>query len=367
MAKRFAVFISIILTILTLGHYLILVTAKFLWWPACGGSWWQMVLMSAIMPAMFVLSMVLAFRYYNWFSKLIYTFTLIWIGLFIYLFFGAALFWIIYDLGGYHFSAWLGWTLMSVAVGISVYGILNANFTRITKTEVKLLNLPSNWEGKQILFLSDTHFGQIRNLNFANKLSKMISELKPEVLLIGGDMFDGGKAPAHDLAEIFKTIQTKYGTYFITGNHEEFTASRDNVDALKPAGIKVLDDEMVNLDGLQIAGVDYLKSASEEGFVESLKSIKLDLNLPSILIKHVPNRLNIPEEFGFSLQLSGHTHRGQMFPGRLFTKRIFKGHDYGLTQYKRMQVLTSSGAGTWGPPMRVATVSEIVLITLRKS
>jgi predicted MPP superfamily phosphohydrolase len=120
---------------------------------------------------------------------------------------------------------------------------------------------------------------------------------------------------------------------------------------------------MVTVDGMEIAGVSYGDSGYPIRLRAILESLHLDRGKASILLNHVPSRLPIVEQAGISLQLSGHTHSGQIFPYTWFTHRIFGPFTYGLQRFGALQVYTSSGAGTWGPPMRVGTRPEVVLFT----
>ncbi len=120
---------------------------------------------------------------------------------------------------------------------------------------------------------------------------------------------------------------------------------------------------MVTIDGLQIAGVSYSDSGSPIRLRAILESLHLDPGRASILLNHVPSRLSIVEQAGISLQISGHTHSGQLFPFTFFTRRAFGNFTYGLHRFGKLQVYTSSGAGSWGPPMRVGTRPEVVLFT----
>ncbi len=132
---------------------------------------------------------------------------------------------------------------------------------------------------------------------------------------------------------------------------------------LRGAGIRVLKSEKVIVDGLQILGVQYSHTVEPNFFRSVLENAKLDRNRASVMISHVPHHLEIPEAFGVSLQLSGHTHGGQVIPFSWITWRIFGEYTYGLKRFREMLVYTSFGAGTWGPPLRVGTHAEIVLIT----
>ncbi len=113
---------------------------------------------------------------------------------------------------------------------------------------------------------------------------------------------------------------------------------------------------------VQIVGVDYKTTEKRSDFEKVLSSLPIDANLPSILLKHVPSNLDVAEKRGISLGLFGHTHRAQVFPFSIITHFVYKGFDYGLKKLGKMQVYTSSGVGTWGPPIRVGSNSEIVIL-----
>jgi predicted MPP superfamily phosphohydrolase len=126
--------------------------------------------------------------------------------------------------------------------------------------------------------------------------------------------------------------------------------------------MRVLDNEKVTVDGLHIAGVPFGGSTSPIHLRATLEGLRLSSGQAWILLNHMPSRLPIVERAGVSLQLSGHTHGGQLFPFTWLTRRVFGRFTYGLHRFGALQVYTSSGAGTWGPPMRVGTHPEIVLL-----
>jgi predicted MPP superfamily phosphohydrolase len=213
------------------------------------------------------------------------------------------------------------------------------------------------------VFVSDLHLGQINSENFARKVVGKIQTLQPDIVFIGGDLFDG-TAFAENAAEPFRNLKPKLGLYFITGNHEEFRDSGKFIAAIKNAGIEILEDNLVEIEGLQVLGVDYNHASDRQRFALILEGLNIDPNKPSILLKHEPKDIDITATANISLQLSGHTHRAQMWPLNYLAKWIYKGFDYGLKRVgqSETQVFTSSGVGTWGPPMRVGTDSEIVVI-----
>jgi predicted MPP superfamily phosphohydrolase len=168
----------------------------------------------------------------------------------------------------------------------------------------------------------------------------------------------------NDVILPFRDLHPNLGTYFITGNHEEFRDNKVYIDAVKNIGFRVLSNEMVNIDGLQLIGVDDRDSKSADKMNIILSSLNIDKNKTSILLKHQPSELAQAATAGISMQISGHTHRAQVYPLSLIAKLIFKGYEYGFKMWDQMAVYTSSGVGTWGPPLRAGSDSEIVVFTL---
>jgi len=150
------------------------------------------------------------------------------------------------------------------------------------------------------------------------------------------------------VVEPFSKMKSEKGTYFVTGNHEEFYDGTQFLDMVKRSGIRVLSNEKIEIDGLQIVGVNYKATEKSQDFAEVLSKIELDQDKPSILLKHAPFDLATAENKGFDFQISGHTHLGQLFLFRFITRQVYHGYDYGLKKFGRMLVYTSSGAGTWG-------------------
>jgi predicted MPP superfamily phosphohydrolase len=220
-----------------------------------------------------------------------------------------------------------------------------------------------SWRGRTALVVTDLHLGQINGPGFSRRIVALAARLKPDIIFFSGDFFDGGKTDATTLAAPFRNLAPPFGSYFSTGNHDEFSNTSHYAEVLTHIGIRVLMNEKVLIDGLQIVGV----SNGDAGYPIRLRATLESLNLvrgkTSILLNHVPNRLPIVEQAGINLQISGHTHGGQLFPFTWLTRRAFGKFTYGLQRFGALQVYTSSGAGTWGPPMRVGTRPEIVLLT----
>jgi predicted MPP superfamily phosphohydrolase len=288
------------------------------------------------------------------------------LGIFYLFILAAILCWILYGLARLFHLPLDRKLLIEILIGIalmaSLYGFINAGVTRMTRISVELPHLPSSWKGKTAVWVSDTHLGQVKNYGFSLKIAAMVQNLHPDIVFIGGDLYDGQAVDLSKVIEPFSKISVPYGMYFVTGNHEEFYDNTPYLEAVRRAGIRVLYNEKVDLDGLQIIGVDYRDSRTEEQFRTILQKMGIDRRRPSILLKHVPLHLHVAKEQAISLQLSGHTHQGQVFLFRFITARVYKGYDYGLKWFGDLIVYTSSGAGTWGPPMRLDTQPEIVVI-----
>jgi len=366
---RFILFISIIQTILFLAHWFLYRTLASFFGVASLAKLLTLRVVLGLLSVSLVLTSFLAFRYSNLLVRCLYTAAASWLGI-LYLFVLVAIFsWIFYGFAGLFQLPLDRRILIEVLMGIALvtglYGFINAGVTRVTRIDVQLPHLPSHWKGKTAVWVSDTHLGQVRNHGFAQHIAARIIDLRPDIVFIGGDLYDGVAVDLDKTIEPFSKISAPYGTYFITGNHEEFFDNTPYLQAVRRAGIRVLYNEKVELDGLQIIGVDYRGSRREEDFRTILQGIGIDPHRPSILLKHAPLNLHIAMEQRISLQLSGHSHRGQVFLFRFITSKVYRGYDYGLKWFGDLLVYTSSGAGTWGPPMRIDTIPEIVVIQFK--
>ncbi len=366
MPNRFVLFIAIVQSILFLGHLFLYRTLVRFFGLASPAMLLTLKVALGLLSVSLVLTSFLAFRYSNLLVRLLYTAAASWLGIFYLFILAAILSWILYGLAKlFHFPLdrkILIEILIGIALMASLYGFINGGVIRTTRMSLQLPGLPSQWKGKTAVWVSDTHLGQVRNYGFAQQIAAMVQNLHPDIVFIGGDLYDGEAVDLDKVTEPFSRISAPYGTYFITGNHEEFSDNSIYLQAVRHAGIRVLYNEKVDLDGLQIIGVDYRDSRNEEQFKTILQKMGIDRRKPSILLKHSPFDLEVAKEEGISLQLSGHTHQGQVFLFRMITSRVYHGYDYGLKWFGDLLVYTSSGAGTWGPPMRLDTKPEIVVI-----
>jgi uncharacterized protein len=359
-------FIVFLQAVLFLTHFVVYETWTFS--PAGsdipGAQWIMLVL--GFLSVSFVAASLLAFRYTDAAVRAFYWMAAVWLGFLTFLFFAAVFSWIVFGvarLAGREvsFHRLVEW-LFGVAVLTGLYGVFNAGWTRITRTTIRLANLPPAWRGRSAALISDLHLGHVRNGSFLRRMVAKILKEEPDAIFIAGDLYDGTAIDIRRAAEPLRELVAPQGVYFVAGNHEQFGDDSKYLDAIAAAGVRVLINEKVEVDGLQIVGVPYRNAAQGGHFTSVLQSIRLDRNRASILLTHAPDHPEIAEAAGFSLQLSGHTHLGQFIPWSWMARRIYRQFVYGLSRIGKMQVFTSSGAGTWGPPLRLGSNPEIVVL-----
>jgi predicted MPP superfamily phosphohydrolase len=358
-------FIAIVQSVLFLVHFFLFQTWTFS--PSGDGSpgarWVGPAL--GLLSVSFVAASVLAFRYTNPALRAFYKAAAIWLGLLTFIFLAAVSSWIIFGVArlagldvNFHGTVEL---LFGIATLTGLYGVFNASWTRITRTTVRLANLPEAWRGRTAALISDLHLGHVRNGSFLRRLVAKILQEEPDAVFIAGDLYDGTAIDAGRAAEPLTKLTAPHGVYFVAGNHEQFGDDSKYLRAIAAAGVRVLSSEKIEVDGLQILGVPYRNAAGGK-LASALDGMGLDRERASILLVHAPDHPEIAEAAGVSLQLSGHTHLGQFVPWSWMARRIYRQFVYGLSRIGKMQVFTSSGAGTWGPPLRLGSNPEIVML-----
>lgn len=366
MRGRLAFFVTVIQLILFAGHASLYETIAYFWPVQSGSALLYLRIALAVLSVTFVTASLLAFRYFNIVVRIYYTLAAAWLGIFSFLFFASCALWVAYGVAsivGLHPNRH-EWAILflSAALLVSAYGIINAAAIRVNRITVKLENLPETWRGRTATLVSDVHLGHVRNLGSIRRLVAKVGRLKSDIVFITGDLYDGTAADYNGLAAPWSELSVPLGQYFVLGNHEGFSDSTRYLNAVSGAGIRVLNRDKVEIDGLQLIGVRYHDATHAEHFRSVLQEISVDRGRASILLTHAPDHVAVSASEGILLQLSGHTHGGQFFPFNLFVKRIYGAFAYGLSRLGSLQIYTTYGAGTWGPPMRVGTNAEIVLI-----
>lgn len=363
--RRFWRLILVVQSILLLAHWFLYAT-WIAFHPSLSATAHAVLeIVFAVAAVSFVAASLLAWRYFNWIVRTFYTISAVWIGLMNFCLFAACACWIVLGVAR---LANLGIAPNLIADGLfgaglltGFYGAINGARVRVNRITVKLPNLPEQWRGRVAALVSDMHLGHVRNLGFARRIVARLNQLRPDVVFIAGDMYDGTVVDAAALAQPWSALSTRFGAFFITGNHEEFTNRARYLQAVAGAGVRLLNDEKVELDGLQIIGVHWGETVDPQNFRAILAKASISRDRASILLVHAPHQLPIAEEAGISLQLCGHTHGGQFPPGSWVASRIYGPYVHGLHRFGKLLVFTNWGVGTWGPPLRVGTKPELVL------
>jgi len=303
-----------------------------------------------------------------------------WLGLAFYL----CLFWLAYDIVAMvsSFIGFLPHVLSSYSIGVGVlilatailvvaYGAWNACTPKIRHYDVTINKQVGGWAQLHIVFISDLHLGLLVGRKRLIRGVQIINELEPDVVLMPGDIIDEtiGAFVENEMPEILRGIRSRLGIYGILGSHEYvYGHSEKALTYLQRAGITMLRDQYIKLaNDVYIVGRDDLFREQLVGSPrQALSTILQGCNreFPIILMDHQPVALEEGELQGVDLQLSGHTHHGQLFPFNLLIPKFFE-IDWGYLRKGAYQIIVSSGFGTWGPPIRLGTISEIVDIRIK--
>ena len=389
---KFAGFMATFLLLLFGTHYLLYATFVRFFVISDPGTRKAMMGLLIFLALSFFLSVFLLRLHVNPFTSLLYVISCIWLGLFLHLLIALVLIWLVFGVGKLTGSVpdmrmvTLGFFLLAAA--ISVYGVWRAQDPQLKRIEVEIEGLPDHWRNRTLVQLSDLHLGTINRTGFMQRVADKVNSEDPDLILITGDLFDGMGGDLSSFIGPLKNLSASKGIFFVTGNHEGYLGLDEPLAVLGKTDIQVLDNEIVELDGLRIVGISFPEHDRENSPRHLLtQSGSLDDRKPSILLYHTPTNISesntdrgsqqtktywypdtsmtLAKEAGIDLQLSGHTHKGQLFPFGFLTRAIYKGFDYGLHRDGGFQIYITSGAGTWGPPMRTGSSSEIVAIRLR--
>lgn len=252
------------------------------------------------------------------------------------------------------------------AIGLSFYGLFKAWLPKVTSYEVVIKDLPDSWHNKVVVQISDVHLGPVYRERFFGRLLAKAQKINPEAIFITGDLFDGMETDFTWLNHPFTKMQVPRGIYYSFGNHDLYLGFNRAMQLLKDNPVVILDNKMVVVDGLQIIGINYSFNKDFDLEAAILRQVGYNKNQPSILLFHEPKNIALAKKAEIDLQLSGHTHNGQLFPFNYLAKLSYKGYGHGLFNDGDFTLVVNQGAGTWGPPMRTSGQSEIIKITLKK-
>ncbi|MDP9337636.1 MAG: metallophosphoesterase, partial [Acidobacteriota bacterium] len=251
MGKRLVVFLTVFQSVLIAVHGFLFLT----WVYFCSShgdagahhhdfaplSHWRLLVALGILSISFLAASLVGFQLTNIVVRLIYRITAVWLGFVNYAFFFSVLCWIFYSAsrlaGIITERRYFAETFLALAAAVTAYGVINAGWTRVQRISVKLPGLPDFWRGRTAVLITDVHLGNLRTYGFVRRIVKMAANLNPDVVFIGGDLYDGTPADLARLAEPLRSLQPPLGAFFVEGNHEEFTDHAKYLKAVSAVGV----------------------------------------------------------------------------------------------------------------------------------
>jgi uncharacterized protein len=267
------------------------------------------------------------------------------------------------------YRRWAFLVTSGISIILIISGFINAVIPVVKEYNITIDKPADGINKLRVAAVSDIHLGSIIRKRSIKKLSGMLEKMHPDVIFLLGDIVDGELGPVlrGDLLKYFKVPETADGLYAITGNHEFIGGAKRTIPYIESKGIRVLKDEVVILPGgIQVIGRldrDSRRFYNQERLPleELMKGI--NHSKPIILLDHQPFHLDETAKYGIDLQLSGHTHNGQLWPINYLTRKIYE-LSYGYKKKGNSQIIVSSGFGLWGPRIRLGSRSEVLLINI---
>jgi predicted MPP superfamily phosphohydrolase len=265
----------------------------------------------------------------------------------------------------------LGAAAATVAAGLGALAVRQGTGgPSLREVEVKLPKLPRTLDGFTIVQLSDVHVGPTIGRGFIEEIVKRTNALSPDVVVITGDLVDGSVDELRDGVAPLAELKARHGVYFVTGNHEYYSGPDEWLAHLATLGVRPLRNQHVQLDGLDLAGIDDFNAGGFPGHGPDLPRALAgrDPARPLVLLAHQPRAIHEAARLGVDLQLSGHTHGGQIWPWS-YAVLLQQPYVAGLARHRDSdtQLYVSRGTGYWGPPMRLGAPSEITRVRLRSA
>jgi len=262
--------------------------------------------------------------------------------------------------------------VLAVTSGLTALAV-RSGLARVALREVavRLRRLPKELDGTTIVQLTDVHVGRTIRRDFIERVVEQTNAQRPDVIAITGDLVDGSVEDLREHVAPLAGLKARWGVYFVTGNHEYYSGADEWIAELRRLGIRVLRNERVTIGddtaSFDLCGIDDAHSAQfggDHGPDLARAVAGRDEARELVLLAHQPRAVFEAERHGVGLQLSGHTHGGQIWPWNFFV-RLQQPVVSGLARFGETQVYVSNGTGYWGPPMRLAAPAEITLVTLR--
>ncbi|MEV8093062.1 metallophosphoesterase [Kitasatospora sp. NPDC085879] len=250
----------------------------------------------------------------------------------------------------------------AAVVGNGAYGVLRG--PRLKQVTVPLAKLPRQAHGYRIAVVSDIHLGPILGRAHTQRIVDTINSTQPDLITIVGDLVDGTVPELGAAAEPLARLRARDGAYFVTGNHEYFSGAAPWVEFVRELGVHPLENARTELAHFDLAGVNDIAGTAEGQGPDYDRALgDRDARRAAVLMAHQPVAVHEAVRRGVDLQLSGHTHGGQLWPGN-YLAALANPTVAGLERYGDTQLYVTRGAGAWGPPVRVGAPSDITIVTL---
>lgn len=247
-------------------------------------------------------------------------------------------------------------------VGYGTYGVLRG--PRVKRVTVPLAKLPRSAHGYRIAVVSDIHLGPTLGRDFCRRVVDTINATQPDLIAVVGDLVDGSVKDLGPAAAPLARLRARHGSYFVTGNHEYYSGAAQWVREVRELGLHPLENARTEMAGFDLAGVNDVAGESEGHGPDFGRALgDRDTARAVVLLAHQPVQIHDAVKHGVDLQLSGHTHGGQLWPGN-YIAELANPTVAGLERYGDTQLYVSRGAGAWGPPTRVDAPSDITVVEL---
>ena len=259
----------------------------------------------------------------------------------------------------------VGGAAAAAAIGTVGYGTWNVvKGPAVKHVTVPLAKLPRGAHGFRIAVVSDIHLSAVLGRGFAQRVTDTINATQPDLIAVVGDLVDGDVDELADSVEPLRGLRSRHGTYFVTGNHEYFSGADQWVEKVRELGWQPLANARTAMPGFDLAGVNDLGGESTGQGPDFGKALgDRDPARAAVLLAHQPVVIHDAVRYGVDLQLSGHTHGGQMWPATYIAEAA-NPTNAGLERYGDTQLYVSRGAGAWGPPVRVGAPSDVTIVEL---